>query len=143
MVSCQAEGCAPISTAWEAGERFAEPFPDATTAASGLRVPAAVGDFMIIDAVNESGGQARACPEETLLDWARRASALEGIAFAPETGACLGVLEMLVAEGAVDPDERVVVFNTGAAQKYVEVLGTASLPRLPDPVDWAALRSLA
>jgi len=49
------------------------------------------------------------------------------------------VLEMLVAEGAVDPDERVVVFNTGAAQKYVEVMGTAELPLLPDPVDWAAL----
>lgn len=140
MVSCQADGCAPISTAWDAGERFAEPFPHAATAASGVRVPAAVGDFMILDAVNESGGQARACPEDTLLDWSRRASALEGIAFAPETGACLGVLEMMVAEKAIDPDERVVVFNTGAAQKYVEVMGSVSLPRLPSPVDWDALR---
>lgn len=139
MISCQAEGCAPISTAWDRGERFAEPFPDAATAASGLRVPVAVGDFMILDAVNESGGQARACAEDELLDWARRASALEGIAFAPETGACLGVLEQMVAEGTVDPDERVVVFNTGAAQKYVEVMGTSRLPALPDPVDWAAL----
>ncbi|MEO6653017.1 MAG: threonine synthase [Ilumatobacteraceae bacterium] len=141
MISCQADGCAPISTAWENGERFAQPFPDASTAASGLRVPAAVGDFMILDAVNESGGQARACAEESLLAWARRASALEGIAFAPETGACLGVLEMLVAEAAIDPDERVVIFNTGAAQKYVEVMGTHPLPRLPDPVDWEAFAS--
>ena len=139
MISCQAEGCAPISTAWELGERFAEPFPDAATAASGLRVPAAVGDFMILDAVNESGGQARSCPEDDLLAWARRAAGFEGIAFAPETGACLGVLERLVAEGAVGADERVVIFNTGAAQKYVEVMGGAALPTLPDPVDWAEL----
>jgi len=139
MISCQSDGCAPISTAWAKGERFAEPFPDAATAASGLRVPAAVGDFMIIDAVNESGGQARDCPEASLLAWARRASALEGIAFAPETGACLGVLELLVAEKAIDPSERVVIFNTGAAQKYVEVIGTESLPTLAEPVDWAAM----
>lgn len=137
MISCQAAGCAPISTAWEQGERFAEPFPDASTAASGLRVPVAVGDFMIIDAVNESGGQARSTPEENLLAWARRASALEGISFAPETGACLGVLEQLVAEGAVERDERVVVFNTGAAQKYLEVINT-DLPVLETPVDWNA-----
>lgn len=139
MISCQAEGCAPISTAWAKGERFADPFPNAATAASGLRVPAAVGDFMILDAVNESGGQARSCSETDLIDWARRASALEGIAFAPETGACLGVLETLVAEGNIDPDERVVVFNTGAAQKYVEVMGTNPLPHLEQPVDWDRL----
>ena len=130
MISCQSDGCAPISTAWAAGERFAEPFPDAATAASGLRVPAAVGDFMIIDAVNESGGQARACPEESLLSWARKGAALEGIAFAPEAGACLGVLELLVAEGAIHPDERIVIFNTGAAQKYVEAIGSDPLPLL-------------
>ena len=139
MISCQAEGCAPISTAWHAGERFAEEFPNATTAASGLRVPVAVGDFMILDAVRSSGGQARACGEEELLAWARRGAQLEGISFAPETGACLGVLEQLVAEGAIDRSERVVVFNTGAAQKYVEVIGASALPTLPDPVDWDAL----
>jgi len=139
MVSCQADGCAPISTAWQSGKRFADPFPNPATSASGLRVPAAVGDFMIIDAVNESGGQARSCPEDSLLDWARRGAELEGIAFAPETGACLGVLEMLVSENAIDPDERVVVFNTGAAQKYIEVIGGSPLPRLGQPVDWEAL----
>ncbi len=139
MISGQAEGCAPISTAWEAGKRFADPFPNATTAASGLRVPAAVGDFMILDAVNDSGGQARSCPEQILLDWARRGAALEGIAFAPEAGACLCVLEILVAERAIDPDERVAVFNTGAAQKYVEVIGTTPLPWLPIPTDWDAI----
>ena len=136
MMSCQSDGCAPISTAWEAGKRFAEPFSNAATAASGLRVPAAVGDFMIIDAVNESGGQARACAEQSLLSWARKGAALEGIAFAPEAGACLGVLELLVAEKAIDPDERVVIFNTGAAQKYIEAIGSDPLRRLAQPVDW-------
>ena len=138
MISCQAAGCAPIATAFAAGERFADPFPNATTAASGLRVPAAVGDFMILDAVRESGGQARSAEEEQLLWWAQRASALEGISICPETGACLGVLEQLVAEGAVERDERVVVFNTGAAQKYIEVIRT-ELPLLPQPIDWEHL----
>ena len=141
MISCQSDGCAPISTAWAAGQRFAEPFPNAATAASGLRVPAAVGDFMIIDAVNQSGGQARACPEQSLLAWAQRGAALEGVAFAPEAGACLGVLELLVAEKAIHPDERVVIFNTGAAQKYVEVIGSDSLPLLPLSVDWATFEA--
>ncbi len=138
MISCQAAGCAPIATAFAAGDRFAEPFPNATTAASGLRVPAAVGDFMILDAVRESAGQARAADEERLLWWAQRATALEGISICPETGACLGVLEQLIAEGAVDPDERIVVYNTGAAQKYLEVIRT-ELPLLPQPVDWELL----
>ncbi len=142
MVSCQAAGCAPIATAFAAGERFAEPFPNAATAASGLRVPAAVGDFMILDAVRESGGVAAAAPEERLLWWAQRASALEGIAVCPETGACLGVLEDLIASGDIDPDERIVIFNTGAAQKYLEVI-RAELPRLATPVDWDELLASA
>jgi threonine synthase len=139
MMSCQAAGCAPISTAWEAGDRFADEFPNASTAASGLRVPVAVGDFMILDAVRSSGGQARSCGESELLAWARRGAELEGISFAPETGACLGVLEQLVAEGAIDRSERVVIFNTGAAQKYIEVIGGSPLPALARPVDWSAL----
>ncbi len=139
MISCQSDGCAPISTAWERGERFAEPFPNAETAASGLRVPSAVGDFMILDAVYQSGGQARSYPEAELLAWAQRASALEGIGFAPETGACLGVLETLLAEEVVSPEERVVIFNTGAAQKYVEVMGAVPLRKLERPIDWSTL----
>jgi len=138
MISCQAAGCSPISTAFEAGERFAEPFPNAATAASGLRVPAAVGDFMILDAVRESGGLAASADEDRLLWWAQRASALEGISICPEAGACIGVLERLIADGAVDRDERIVIFNTGAAQKYLEVIRT-ELPKLEQPVDWKAL----
>ena len=96
---------------------------------------------MIIDAVNESGGQARACPEQSLLSWARKGAALEGIPFAPEAGACLGVLELLVAEKAIHPDERVVIFNTGAAQKYVEAIGSEPLGHLPQSVDWRSWSS--
>ena len=138
MISCQAAGCAPIVAAFEAGARFADPFPDAATAASGIRVPAAVGDFMILDAVRESGGSARAAEEERLLAWSQRAAALEGISVCPEAGACLAVLEDMVADGSVDPDEQIVIFNTGAAQKYVETL-PSDLPHVHPPVDWAQL----
>ena len=138
MISCQAAGCAPIAAAWEAGERFARPFPNPHTVASGLRVPFAVGDFMILDAVRESNGEARSATDARLLTWAQRAAELEGIAVCPETGACLAVLEDMVADGSLHPDERVVVFNTGAAQKYVEVI-RSDLPVVASPVDWAEL----
>jgi threonine synthase len=138
MISSQAAGCAPIVTAFEAGERFATPVDNARTAASGIRVPAAVGDFMILDAVRESAGEARAADEDRLLAWARRGAELEGISICPETGACLAVLEDMVDDGSIDLDEQVVVFNTGAAQKYIEVLST-DLPHVNPPVDWAAL----
>jgi len=142
--ACQARGCAPIVGAWERGERHAAAIASPRTAASGLRVPQAVGDFLILDAVRASGGAARAAEEEALLAWSRRAAALEGIAVCPETGACLAVLERLVREGDVRRDERVVVFNTGAAQKYVEVL-ERDLPRLgpPEAVDWGRVEAVA
>ena len=140
MVSCQAAGCAPIATAFAAGERFATPSPQPHTRASGLRVPQAVGDFMILDAVRASNGRAEAASEEALMSWMRRASALEGIGLCPESGACLAVLERLVGEGVIGRDDEIVVFNTGAAQKYAELLDTP-LPRLaPDAdIDWAQL----
>ncbi|MFQ5634422.1 MAG: threonine synthase [Gammaproteobacteria bacterium] len=140
LYSCQSDGCAPMAAAFAAGERFAEPVADPHTVASGLRVPGAVGDFMILDAVRESGGAALAAREGELLDWTRRAAAAEGIGLCPETAACLGVLEQLVQAGSIRRDEEIVVFNTGAAQKYVEAL-TTELPRLPpvDEIDWEAL----
>ncbi|HEX9854148.1 MAG TPA: threonine synthase [Acidimicrobiia bacterium] len=138
MISCQAAGCAPIATAWAAGERFATPFPDPRTAASGLRVPTAIGDFMILDAVRESHGAALAATEERLLAWARRAAELEGISVCPEAGACLAVLEDLVAGGDIERSEKVVVYNTGAAQKYIELI-RADVPLVTPPVDWEAL----
>jgi threonine synthase len=138
--ACQSATCAPIVRAFERGERFAEPFPSPRTVASGLRVPRAVGDFLILDAVRRSGGAAVAAEEDALLPWMRRASALEGIGLCPESGACLAALAELVRAGTIRRDERVVVFNTGAAQKYVECL-PADLPRLGrgEQPDWAAL----
>jgi len=137
MVAVQSTGCAPIVTAYNAGERFAEPFPSAATIASGIRVPAAVGDFMILDAVRESGGRAIAVDEARIYEWMKLATSLEGISVCPETAACVGALEQLAAEGWIAPAERVVVFNTGAAQKYPEAMAV-ELPRLlhGEPLDW-------
>jgi threonine synthase len=118
MVAVQSDGCAPIVRAFEKEERFAELFPNAHTIASGLRVPAAVGDFMILDAVRASGGRAVGVAEGRLREWMKMGISLEGIAICPETAACIGALEQLAGEGWIKPHERVVIFNTGAAQKY-------------------------
>jgi threonine synthase len=129
LISCQAEGCAPIVRAFEAGARFAEPFPNAHTIASGLRVPAAVGDFMMLDAIRESKGLAVAGREAKIGEWMRRSSSATGISICPETAVCFDVLEKLIANGSVKRSDEVVVFNTGAAQKYLEAL-PADLPRI-------------
>jgi threonine synthase len=141
MISCQSDGCAPIVRAFEKGERFAELFPDAHTIASGLRVPAAVGDFMILDAVRASGGLALAGRETRIAEWMRRVSHAEGVAICPETAVCFDALERLINEGKVGRDEEIVVFNTGAAQKYPETI-PLDLPRLDKgrPIDYGALR---
>jgi threonine synthase len=129
LVSCQAEGCAPIVRAFDRGERFAEPFFNPRTVASGLRVPGAVGDFMMLDAIRDSGGRAVAGREAAIAEWMVRSGSAEGISVCPETAVCFDVLERLVGEGWVKPDEEVVVFNTGAAQKYIEAL-PPNLPRV-------------
>ena len=140
MVSVQSDGCAPIVRAFEAGERFAEPFPDPETIASGIRVPAAVGDFMILDAVRESNGRAVAVEEARIKEWMQLANSSEGIPVCPEAAACVGAVEKLVAEKWIKPDERVVVFNTGAVQKYPEAMAV-DLPRLDKDaaIDWEGI----
>jgi len=137
MVSVQSTGCAPIAKAFEANSRFAEPFANAATVASGIRVPVAVGDFMILDAVNDSGGLAVQVEEARIREWMQLTAATEGIAICPETAACIGALERLTANGWIRPEEKVVVFNTGAAQKYVEAM-QCDLPKLDitRPIDW-------
>ncbi len=139
MFACQSTGCAPIARAFEKGERFAEPFENAHTIASGLRVPRAAGDFMILDAVRESGGAAIAAEESRLTEWMRLACELEGIALCPESAACIGVVEQSLQRGLIDPDETIVLFNTGAAQKYVEAMRT-DLPTVDHTnVDWSII----
>ena len=120
MVTVQAAGCAPIVRAFAEGRRFAEEFPNATTTASGLRVPKAIGDFLILDALRESGGTAISVTDEELIAATREIGAAEGLFCAPEGAACLPALRQLLSSGAVTPDERVVLFNTGAGVKYLE-----------------------
>lgn len=120
MVTVQAAGCAPIVRAFAAGERFADEFPNAATTASGLRVPKAVGDFLILDAIRASGGTALAVTDEELIAATREIGATEGIFCAPEGAACLPALRQLMKSGAVTGDERVVLFNTGSGVKYLE-----------------------
>src|SRR6476469_1014779 len=114
MVTVQASGCAPIVNAFETGKRFADEFPDAATVASGLRVPKAIGDFLILDALRESGGTAVAVTDEELIAATKEIGAAEGIFCAPEGAACLPALRKLLAADLVKQDERVVLFNTGA-----------------------------
>ncbi len=120
MATVQAAGCAPIVRAFEEGKRFAEEFPNAATLASGLRVPRAIGDFLILDALRESEGTAIAVTDEDLIAATREIGATEGLFCAPEGAACLPALRKMIETGQVKPEERVVLFNTGAGVKYVE-----------------------
>lgn len=139
MYACQSDGCRPIVSAFERGERFAEEHVGAHTAASGLRVPRALGDFLVLDAVRASGGAALDAPEAEVEAWTRAGARLTGLAVCPETGVCLAALERAVASRRIRPDERVVVFNTGAAHKYVELLASEPEALRRESVDWARL----
>jgi threonine synthase len=120
MVTVQSSGCAPIVRAFMEGKRFADEFPDAATVASGLRVPRAIGDFLILDALRASGGTAIAVTDEELLAAVSEIGASEGLFVAPEGAACLPALRKLLEAGEVGRDERVALFNTGAGVKYLE-----------------------
>jgi len=120
MVTVQASGCAPIVRAFEEGKRFAEEFPNAQTTASGLRVPRAIGDFLILDALRASGGTAIAVTDEELIDATKEIGSAEGIFCAPEGAACLPALKKMLSDGSVKPNEGVVLFNTGSGVKYIE-----------------------
>jgi len=124
MISVQSETCAPIVRAFEKGERFADEFENASTVASGLRVPKAIGDFLILDAVRQSGGTAIAVPDKDLVAAVGEIGAAEGIFCAPEGAACLPALRKLVDNKKVDEGETVVVFNTGSGIKYLEAFPT-------------------
>ena len=113
MISCQSDGCAPIATAYAKGERSSSPSPS-----------------KLISAV----------PENVIAPWMKKSISLEGLAICPETAVCLGALEMLLARGKIKPDERIVVFNTGAAQKYPEAVHEEiPLLDISKPLDWRAI----
>jgi threonine synthase len=125
MVVVQAEGCAPIVRAFEQGKEFAEPVQGAHTIAAGMRVPAAIGDYLILRTVRESQGTAVTVTDGELVDGAVQMARLEGVFASPEGGATLAGLRKLKASGLVGADERVLLLNTGSALKYLDVLGPA------------------
>ena len=116
MISVQAAGCAPIVKAWEAGNTEAEPWADAHTIAAGLRVPQAVGDFLILDAIRQSGGTAIAVTDEEILNAMEILGTNEGILASPEGAATVAGLMKLIETGRIGKSERVVLFNTGGYQ---------------------------
>ena len=124
MVSVQAAGCEPITRAFAAGAERAEYFPNAATAAAGLRVPGPFADRLILRALRESHGMAVSVSEAEIAAAQRRLAETEGLFAAPEGAATLAGLERLAASGRVRPAERVVLFNTGTGLKYLEALGS-------------------
>jgi threonine synthase len=122
MVSVQAENCAPIVRAFQQGTEKAQPWEGAATIADGLRVPRAIGDFLILRAVRDSGGTALAVSDRSMVDGMLAIGKYEGVSAAPEGGAALVAISRLVADGAIKTDESVVLFNTGGALKYLDVL---------------------
>jgi threonine synthase len=125
MVSVQAEHCAPIVRAFEQGTEKAQPWEGASTIADGLRVPRAIGDFLILRAIRESGGTALAVTDRSMVDGMLAIGKHEGVSAAPEGGAAFVAIQRLVADGSIKPHESVVLFNTGGALKYLDVLGQA------------------
>ena len=122
MVCVQAEGCAPLVAAYEKGEEFAEPFPNPQTLAAGLRVPAAIGDFLVIRAVRESAGTAVTVSDEEMVDGMVEMARMEGVFAAPEGGATLAAMRKLIVGGLISKNERVVLLVTGNAHKYLDML---------------------
>lgn len=120
MISVQSATCAPIVRAFENGERFADEFENASTVASGLRVPKAIGDFLILDAIRASGGTAISVTDDELTAAVTEIGAATGIFAAPEGAACLPALRKLIAAGQINSGETVVLFNTGSGIKYLE-----------------------
>jgi threonine synthase len=120
MFAVQATGCAPIVRAFEAGEKIAAEFPDARTLAAGLRVPKAIGDFLILNILRQSNGGAIAVTDEEMIRAARDVGSKEGLFVCPEGAACFASLKSLCSTGKVVPGERVIIFNTGSGIKYLE-----------------------
>jgi len=118
MVAVQAEGCAPIVRAYEKGAEHAERWKDARTIAAGIRVPAAVGDFLVLRAVRESGGFAAAVSDEEILKARRDVARLDGLLLCPEGAATMAAYRTALADGRVSADEQVVLFNCATGLKY-------------------------
>jgi threonine synthase len=122
MVSVQSEGCAPIVKAWDEGKSVSEMWPNAATKASGLRVPKAYGDYIILEILRKSGGVAVSVTDAEIMDALRRWAEVEGIFAAPEGAAALAAYRKLRANGFFGSDDKVVLFNTGTGLKYLDTI---------------------
>ncbi len=124
MIAVQAQGCAPITRAFEQKAEASEFWQDAHTVASGLRVPKALGDFLVLRAVRESGGTALSISDEEMIDAGLLMSRCEGIFPAPEGGACVAATKRLLESGFLKAEEEIVIYNTGSGLKYLEAYST-------------------
>ena len=138
MIAVQAAGCAPVVRAFDEGAKVSQMWQDAATFASGLRVPKPYGDAIILDIVRKSGGVALAVSDEeiaaSISDWARN----EGIFLCPEGASVTAAYDQLLASGFLKPEDRVVLFNTGAGLKYTDVTAEALKLRLPNATSMSA-----
>ncbi len=125
MISVQASGCAPIVRAFEQRKPESEPWKNAATIAAGLRVPKALGDFLVLDAIYRSGGAAVATEDDEILAGVRTLARLEGIFACPEGGAVIAALPKLLERGVLKGEDTMILFNTGTAMKYLDVLAHA------------------
>jgi threonine synthase len=141
MVSVQAEGCAPIVKAYEEGKNESTFWENAATKAAGLRVPKALGDFLVLRAARESGGKCLAVSDDEIMEGVSDISKHEGIFACPEGAATYAALKKMLAEGSVDKDERVVLFNTGSGLKYTDLF-TVDAPIVDPkkPFDYSSLK---
>ena len=138
MVAVQAEGCAPMVRAWQQGERHATRWDDAHTIAMGIRVPQAVGDFLILDAVRASNGFAMAVSDAAIVQAVDDAARKDGLLLCPEGGATLAAWREALAQGLVSPDDRVLLFNCATGLKYPMADQSRTLDK-DAPIDFAAL----
>jgi threonine synthase len=124
MVAVQATGCQPITQAFEQNAPESDVWPDAHTVASGLRVPKPLGDFLVLQAVRESGGTVLSVSDEEMIDGGLQLAEREGIFAAPEGGACVAAARRLLNTGFLRPEEQILIYNTGSGLKYLEAYST-------------------
>ena len=122
MFAVQSEGCAPIVRAFNEGTEFAEPWENPDTLAAGIRVPAAIGDYLILQSLRESGGGAITVSEDEILSDLRAVASLEGMFICPEGAAIVAALRKLLADGTLSPDESILLLNTGSGLKYLDMI---------------------
>ena len=129
MIAVQASGCAPIVRAWNSGERESQYWEGASTVASGLRVPKALGDFLVLDALRESGGTAIAIEDQETLHAGQVLAESEGMFVAPEGASCVAAARRLLRDGFLSSGEELVIYNTGTGLKYLEAWETRFEPQ--------------